>query len=128
VYALPAVQVAFGAACAAVAVPLIVQFGPAANVSNATSVRILGGALLAFAVGALATARDPRQHRVVLRMEIVFTGFTTAILTHRLLTHEAAGNRALYLLPPVLICFVLLLVLYPRANTEPSGSDNRPGG
>ena len=118
-----AVQVVYGAACVALAVPLIVQFGPAANVSNATSVRILGGALLALAVGAFTAALEPSQHRSMLRVEIVFTGLTALFLTYRLLSHRIAGDRACYLLPLVTVGLALLLVLYPSSTTKPS-SDN----
>jgi hypothetical protein len=75
--ALRGLQLVFGTACVAIAVPFIFQLGPAETVTNGTSLRILGAALLAFAVGAFSTAKDPRRNRTVLRVEIVFTALTT---------------------------------------------------
>jgi len=77
------IQLAFGAGCVAVAPPLIFELGWAATVSNATSVRVLGAAFLAFALGAFSAAREPLRHLVILRMEILFTALTAAFLAAR---------------------------------------------
>jgi len=116
--ALRVVQLGFGAACVVLAVPLIFQLGPAATVTNATSVRVLGAALLAFAVGAFAAARNPPGHRVVLRMEIVFTALTIGFLAFRLLRDHIVHDRAWLVLLPLAVCLVLLIVLYPRDVAE----------
>jgi hypothetical protein len=126
--ALRVVQVVFAVACAASAVALIFQFGPVSNVENATSVRILGAALAALAVGAFSAAEEPWRHRSLLQVEIVFTALTSLFLAYRLLAHHvAAGDRAVYLLPPVAICCILLLVLYPwRPARAPSTGNEGP--
>ena len=114
--ALRVVQLAFGAACVVLAIPLVFHLGPATTVTNATSVRVLGAALLAFAVGAFAAAKDPAGHRVVLRMEIVFTALTAGFLVFRLLTDRISHDRAWLVLLPVAACLVFLIVLYPRKD------------
>ena len=116
------VQYGFCAACVALAVPLIFRLGPAASVTNATSVRVLGAALLAFAIGALAAAKDPPGHRVVLRMEIVFTALTIGFLGIRLVTEHHAHDRAWLMLLPLSVCLILLIVLYPLDEAR-----SRPG-
>lgn len=113
------VQLLFGAACVAVALPLMLRLGPAETVTNATSVRVLGAALLSLAVGAFSAAKDPRQGRVIVRVEIVFTALTAASLAYRLLTDSNTADRAWFLLPPVAICLILLLVLAPRSDADP---------
>ena len=90
-------------ACVAVAVPLIFELGPAASVTNGTSVRILGAALLALAFGAFSSAADPRHNRLVLRVEIVFGALTTGFLAYKLLTDGMQHNHALIVLPPVVV-------------------------
>lgn len=118
--ALRGVQLAFGAACVAFALPLIFELGPAETVTNGTSVRVLGAALLSLAVGALSAAKDPRRNRIILRVEILFTALTAGFLAYRLFTDHIAHDRAWFVLPPVAICLILLLVLYPRSDAEPS--------
>ena len=114
--ALRVVQLGFAAACVVLAIPLVFHLGPATTVTNATSVRVLGAALLAFAVGAFAAAKDPAGHRVVLRMEIVFTALTAGFLVFRLLTDRISHDRAWLVLVPAAACLVLLIVLYPRKD------------
>jgi hypothetical protein len=113
------VQIVFGAACVAVAAPLILHLGPAATVTNGTSIRVLGAALLALALGAFAAAKDPPGHRVVLRMEIVFSTLSAGFLILRLLRDHIAHDRAWIVLVPLVACLALLIVLYPR---EAAGS------
>ena len=119
---LQGVQVAFGAACVAFALPLILQLGPAETVTNGTSVRVLGAALLSLAVAAFSAAKDPRRHRIVLRVEIVFTALTAVFLIVRLASDHVANDRAWLVLTPVVLCLVLLLVLYPRSEGDPPPS------
>jgi hypothetical protein len=117
--ALRGVQLVFGAGCVAVALPLIFRLGPAETVTNATSVRVLGAALLSFAVGAFSTVQDPFRHHMMFRVEIVFTALTAVFLIHRIVTDRIAHDPALALLPPVVICLALLLVLAPHSDAEP---------
>ncbi len=112
---LSALQLVFGVACVAVAVPLIFELGPAASVTNGTSVRILGAALLALAFGAFSSVADPRHNRLVLRVEIVFGALTTGFLAYKLLTDGMQHNHALFVLPPVVLCLALLIALHPPA-------------
>lgn len=117
------VQRVFGLACTAVAVPLIFEVGPAASVTNGTSVRILASGLLALAFGAFSAARDPRHNRLVLRIEIVFCALTTGFLAYKLLTDSLQHNHALIVLPPAILCLALLVALYPPP--APEGDDQR---
>ena len=121
--ALRGVQLLFGAGCVMVALPLIFRIGPAETVTNATSVRVLGAALLSLAVGAFSTVQEPHRHRITLRVEIVFTALTALFLIHRILTDRIAYDPALALLPPVVICLALLLVLAPHSYAEPPVRD-----
>ncbi len=108
------IQLLFGAGCVAVALPLIFQLGWAAAVANATSVRVLGAAFLALALGAFSAARDPLGHLVILRMEILFTALTATFLTFRIVDNHASDGRAWVVLLSVVACLVLLLACYPR--------------
>jgi peptidoglycan/LPS O-acetylase OafA/YrhL len=117
--ALRAVQLLYGAACVGVAFALIFRLGPAENVTNATSARILGAALLSLAVGAFSTVREPRRHRVMLRVEIVFAALTAVFLIYRLVADDNPLDAAWLLLPPVVMCVILLIVLYPRHDADP---------
>jgi peptidoglycan/LPS O-acetylase OafA/YrhL len=112
--ALTIVQLVYALACVTVALPLIFTLGPAADVTNGTSVRLLGAALLAFSVGALAVARYPRRNRALLQVEITFTALTALFLMYRLIADHNPNDRAWFLLPPVLIGLALLVLLYPR--------------
>lgn len=121
--ALRGVQLAFGAMCVLVALPLIFRLGPAETVTNATSVRVLGAALLSLAVGAFSTVSEPHRHRIMLRVEIVFTALTTIFLIYRIAADRHAHDVAWLLLPPVVVCLILLLVLTPRSDAVPSVRD-----
>jgi hypothetical protein len=123
------VQLAFGTTCLALALPLIVQVGPAATVVNGTSLRILGGALLALAVGSFSSLKDPHEHIALMRVEIVFAATTAAFLLYRLLAHQSANDRAWLLLPPVAAGLALLLALYPRRpDRESQGAAESSAG
>jgi len=121
--ALRGVQLLFGAGCVMVALPLIFRIGPAETVTNATSVRVLGAALLSLAVGAFSTVQEPHRHRITLRVEIVFTALTTVFLAYRIVTEHHTYDVAWLLLPPVAVCLILLLVLAPRSDAEPAVQD-----
>jgi peptidoglycan/LPS O-acetylase OafA/YrhL len=111
---LSSVQVVYALACLGAAVALIFDIGPAADVTNGTSVRVLGAALFAFAVVALAAARSPRRNRAVIVGEIAFTSLTALSLIYRIVVDGRAHDRAWLILPPVVACLVLLVVFYPR--------------
>jgi peptidoglycan/LPS O-acetylase OafA/YrhL len=108
------VQVVYALACLGVAAALIFDIGPAAAVTNGTSVRVLGAALFSFAVVALAAARDPRRNRAVIVGEIAFTALTALSLVYRIVVDSKVNDRAWLVLPPVVVCLLLLVVFYPR--------------
>jgi len=114
----------FGAGCIAVAGALIFKLGPAATVENGTSVRILGAALIALAVGAFSAMKDPSRHHIMLRVEIVFTALTVVFLLYRMMFHRHADVLSLLVLAPVVICLLLLLVLVPRSAAEPPAAED----
>jgi hypothetical protein len=120
------VQLVYAAVSLAAAVALIFTLGPVAHASNQTSIRILGAALLALGVGALAAARDPVGNRVMLPVEITFTTLTALFLTYKLAVDHS--ERALLLLLPLLICVVLLCVLSPAARAEDRHTRGRGRG
>ena len=108
------VEVVYAAVGLAVAVALIFTLGPADNVVNGTSVRILGAAVLSLGVGALAVAHDPVGNRVMLRVQIIFTTLSAFALAWKLAVEHSA--TALWLLLPLVVFIVLLLVLSPAAR------------
>jgi len=112
---LSAVEYVYAIVCALAAVPLLLALGPVAHAANQTSVRLLGGALLAFAVGALAVARDPVRNRALLQAELVFTGVATLSLLWRLVS-DGSQARTWVLLLGVGAALVLLAALYPASR------------
>jgi hypothetical protein len=115
---------AYAVAGVLVGVPLIFSLGPAATVVNQTSGRVLGTALLALSFGALATARDPMRNKALLVVEMLFTGMAALALVWRLAVDENVGDRAWWLLPPMLVCLALLLLLFPYGNRARRGVDD----
>jgi hypothetical protein len=110
----------------AVSVPLMLLLGPAAGATNATSVRLLGAALSALAVGAVTAARDPARHKVVLVMQIVFTALASLVLTSKALVHHGhAGfdERNYLFLAATLVCLVLLLITFPYGEVQDARRD-----
>jgi TRAP-type uncharacterized transport system fused permease subunit len=116
----------YAAVAVAVAVALIFLLGPAATIENGTSVRILGAALLALSYGAVAAARDPLRHRVVLIVEVLFMGLSALALVYRLGLEHHMHDRTWLVLPPLLVCLVLLLLLFPYGrSSDERGNDRR---
>lgn len=111
---LAGVQLVYALACLGAGLALIFDIGPAAHVTNGTSVRVLGAALLSFGIGALTTIREPQRDRALLKVEIVFTALTAVSLAYRLVVDHNVHDRAWLVLLPVIVCLALLAALYPR--------------
>lgn len=124
----------YAAAGLAVSVPLMLLLGPSAHATNATTVRLFGAALFALALGALAAAREPARHRIVLLMEIAFTALASLVLTFKVLIHHShpGFDRRDYLfLTATLVWLVLLGTLSWSTrsgaveNVDDAGTDSR---
>ncbi len=113
--ALVVVELAYALLCLAASVPLIFALGPVAEAANLTSVRILGGALIAFAFGAFAVARDPVRNRALFQVELVFTGVAAMSLLWRLAV-DGSRLRTWLVLAPLSIGLALLVWLYPATR------------
>jgi hypothetical protein len=101
-------------------VALLLSIGPVAHAANQTSERILGAALLAFGMGAVAVARDPVRNRALLQVEIVFTALCTLSLVWRLLA-DGSQERTWLLLVPLVVGTALLVWLYPASGPGQKG-------
>jgi hypothetical protein len=110
------VQLVYALVCLVASVPLIFALGPVAEAANRTSERILGGALVAFAFGAVAIARDPGRNRALFRVELVFTVLAATSLLWRLLV-DGPSVRTWLLLVPLWAAAGALLWLY-RSTRE----------
>ncbi len=113
-------ELAYGVVSLAAGGALVLALGPVADATNLTSERILGAALLALGVGALALARDPVGNRVMLAVEIVFSTLSSLALLWKLVV-DGASDRTLVLLPALAACAVLLIFLSPA--TRPARRD-----
>jgi len=118
--ALVLVQLAYAALSAAAAVALIFDLGPVSHAINQTSERLVGAALLAMGVGALAVARDPAANRVMLRVELVFIAACTLSLVWKMVVDEGAGPSTWALLAGLVVGLTLLGWLAPAAADDPS--------
>lgn len=105
--------VVYAVGSVAVAVPLLV-YGRAGDLAETTSGRVLAGALIALAIGALGAARDPWTHRLVIKMLIVFTSLSAVAIALRLAAGNHENDPAWLLLPLAVAAPVLLAVFYPR--------------
>lgn len=120
----------YGIGGLAVAVPLMLLLGPAAHATNATTVRLFGAALFALAFGALAAAREPARHRIVLLMEIAFTALASLVLTFKVLihhSHRGFDERDYLFLALTLACLILLLAL-TLSMTGATNEESTDGG
>ena len=115
----------YAAVAVIVAVALIFLLGPASTVENGTSVRVLGAALLALSYGAVVTARDPARNRPLLVVEMVFIGLSALALAYRLVVEHHMHDRTWLILPPMLVCLVVLLLLFPNGQAEDEGNGTR---
>ena len=109
----------YAAVATLASVPLMLLIGPAAEVANGTSVRILGAALFSLGVGAIAAARDPERNRSLLAVETIFTALVTLVLVFKVVIHRShAGfdERVYLVLAPTLVCLVLLLTTFPHGR------------
>lgn len=121
----------YGAAGLAMSVPLMLLLGPAAPATNATTVRLFGAALFALAVGALAAAREPGRHKLVILMEITFTALASLVLAFKVLIHHSHpefDERDYLFLALTLACLVLLLSTFPYAEARDDRRDIRDAG
>lgn len=98
----------------AVAIPLLFAFAHAGDLADTISGKILAAALLAMAFGALAAARDPWQHRLIVSVIIAFTSFAALVIVYRLTFEEHAGDPAWMLLPFSAAAPLLFAIFYPR--------------
>ena len=112
----------------AVAIPLLFSFAHAGDLADTTSGKILAAALLALAFGALAAARDPWQHRMIVSVVIAFTSFAALAIAYRLAFEDHPGDPAWMLLPFSVAAPVLFALFYPRppAESARAGKDGRP--
>jgi hypothetical protein len=118
--ALVLVQLAYAALSAAAAVALVFDLGPVSHAINQTSERIVGAALLAMGVGALAVARDPAANRIMLRVELVFIAACTVSLGWKMVIDEGAGPSTWALLAGLVVGLALLGWLAPAAADDPA--------
>jgi len=114
----------FAAVGLLVSVPLMLLLGPAADVDNGTSARLLGAALFSLGAGAVAAARDPVRNKSLLVVEVVFTALATLVLVLKVIIHHShAGfdERVYWVLAPTLVGLVLLLVTFPYGEQRDAG-------
>ena len=114
------VELVYACLSVAAGVALLFSIGPVAHAANQTSEHILGAALLAFGIGAVAVARDPVRNRALLQVEIVFTALCTLSLVWRLLA-DGPRERTWLLLAPLVVGTALLVWLYPASGPEQKG-------
>jgi hypothetical protein len=100
----------------AIAIPLLFDLRGAGELAGSTSGKILAAAILALALGAALSARDPRQNRTVILVLIVFMALAAVAILWRLLFHHEgyAVDPAWMVLPVAVAGAVLLAVYYPR--------------
>jgi hypothetical protein len=110
------VELVYAAISVAVAVPLLFTLGPVNAAQNGTSLRILGAAVLALGVGALAVVRDPVGNRVILVVQLLFTTLSGLALVWKLASELSV--RALWLLVPLVVFIGLLVALAPALRRE----------
>ena len=101
----------------AAGVALLFSLGPVAHAANQTSEHILGAAVLAMGVGAVAVARDPVRNRALLQVEIVFTALAGLSLVWRLYA-DGSRPRTWLLLVPLVVGTALLVWLYPASRDD----------
>jgi hypothetical protein len=114
--ALVYVETVYAAISVGMAIPLIFLLGPVDTASNGTSIRILGGAVLALGIGAVAVVRDPTGNRAMLRVQLVFAVISALALAWKFRVDDSP--RALLLLLPLVVFIVLLLALSPAARPD----------
>jgi hypothetical protein len=96
-----------------IAIPLAFAFTNAGDLANTTSGKILAAALVTLGFGALVAATDPRRHRLVIQMIIVFTSLAALAIVTRLAGGHHDGDLAWFVLPAAVAAPVLLVALYP---------------
>jgi hypothetical protein len=104
----------------AVAFPVALGIGRAGELAGTTSGRILAAAIVSLGIGAMLAATDPRRHRAVILVLIVFTTLAALAIASRLIADEHRNDPAAIVLPFVIACPVLFAIFYPR--DEPGAS------
>jgi len=110
------VEMIYAAASLGMAIALIFLLGPVGNATNGTSIRILGGAVLALGVGALSVARDPVGNRVIVKVQVVFMIISALALGWKSVVDDS--ERALLILVPLVVFVALLLAVSPGARPD----------
>jgi len=108
-----------------VSMALMLLLGPAADVQNATSVRLLGAALFSLGIGAVVAAREPSRNKSLLVVEIFFTALATLVLILKVVIHHSHADfdeRVYLVLAPTLVCLVLLVITFPYGEQD-AGKD-----
>lgn len=104
---------AYAAVGFVLAVAFFLRLGPVVTVENLTSIRVLGAALVALSMGAVAAAHDPVRNRALVVVEMAFMALASLALAYRIVGEEKPYDRAWLILPPMVVCLVLLLLLFP---------------
>ena len=102
----------------AVAFPMALGLRGVGELAGTTSGKVLAAAIVALAIGALLASTDPRRHRGVILVLIVFTSLATIAILSRLIGDEHRHDPAAILLPVVAACPVLLAIFFPRGSGE----------
>lgn len=102
-------QVVYAALSVSAAVALTFSLGPVSHATNQTTAHVVGAALLAMGVGALAAARKPETNSTMLRVEIVFTVLCTLDLVHKLVA-DGGGQVSTWLLTAGLLVGSIVLI------------------
>jgi hypothetical protein len=110
--------VIYAAGTVLVAIPFALALSNVGSLAETTSGRILAGALLALGFGALMASRDPRRHRVVIQMLIVFASLAALAIALRLAFGDHPRYPAGLLLPAAVAVPVLLVWFYPRGRPD----------
>ena len=106
--------VVYAVGSVAIAIPLSFAFGHSGELANTTSGKILAAALLAMGFGALAAARDPWRHRLMIQVLMCFTALASLAIVYRLAFEDHPSYPAGLLLPFALAAPVLFALFYPR--------------
>jgi hypothetical protein len=106
--------VVYAVGSAAVAITLLIAFGHTGNLADTTSGKILAAALLAMGFGALAAARDPWRHRLMIQVVMAFTTLSSVAIVYRLAFEDHRPDPAWIVLPFAVAAPVLFALFYPR--------------
>jgi len=108
------VLIVYAIGSVAIAVRLLFSVGAVGQLANSTSGKILVGAILALALGAVLAARDPWRQRLTIQVVMVFTGISSLAIAYRVAFEGYRHDPAWLLLPLAVAVPVLLGLFYPR--------------